>query len=92
MPRANRRRVEAPRPGPPATLAERVEEFRGEPHVVRSVTGSSEAKAYRCPGCDQEIRSGTPHVVAWPQWQHDATDRRHWHSSCWQAREHRAPR
>ena len=24
-------------------------------------------KRYRCPGCDQEIPSGVPHVVAWPE-------------------------
>ena len=34
--------------------------------VVRQVTGSASTRAYRCPGCDQEIRPATPHVVAWP--------------------------
>ena len=34
--------------------------------VVRQVTGSAATRAYRCPGCDQEIRPATPHVVAWP--------------------------
>jgi hypothetical protein len=33
---------------------------------VRSVTGAASAKAYRCPGCVQEVRAGLPHVVAWP--------------------------
>ena len=52
--------------------------------VVRPVTGAAAAKDYRCPGCDQEIRVGTPHLVAWPA---DAPDeRRHWHSPCWHAR------
>ncbi|HEY5031385.1 MAG TPA: hypothetical protein VIJ54_02835, partial [Actinomycetes bacterium] len=60
--------------------------------VVRRVTGSASTKPYRCPGCDQEIRPATPHVVAWP---HEAgrglEDRRHWHSACWQARDRRRP-
>ena len=34
--------------------------------VVRQVTGSAATRAYRCPGCDHEIRPATPHVVAWP--------------------------
>src|SRR5689334_25222573 len=33
---------------------------------VRVVAGEATTKAYRCPGCDQEIRPGTAHVVAWP--------------------------
>jgi hypothetical protein len=33
---------------------------------VRSISGTAATKAYRCPGCDQEIPAGTPHVVAWP--------------------------
>jgi hypothetical protein len=75
---------------------ERVEEFRGEPWVVRSITGSASTKPYRCPGCDQEIRPATPHVVAWPE--EDAAGgagldlRRHWHTPCWRAREARGPR
>ena len=48
-------------------------------------------KEYRCPGCDQLIRSGLPHVVAWPAGDPDAGDRRHWHSGCWAARDRRAP-
>jgi len=38
-------------------------------------------KAYRCPGCDHEIRAGEGHEVVVP---HDAPeDRRHWHTGCW---------
>jgi hypothetical protein len=38
-------------------------------------------KAYRCPGCDHEIRAGEGHEVVVPL---DAPeDRRHWHSGCW---------
>lgn len=49
--------------------------------VVRSVSGTAATKAYRCPGCSQEILPGVPHVVAWPA---DGTqERRHWHTGCW---------
>jgi hypothetical protein len=58
--------------------------------LVRTVTGST--KAYRCPGCDQEIRPGVEHLVAWPADERgDLTDRRHWHTGCWRARDRRAP-
>lgn len=68
--------------------------------VVRQVTGSATTRTYRCPGCDQEIARGTPHVVAWPAataWtganEESTLDlRRHWHSACWRARGRRAPR
>jgi hypothetical protein len=69
-----------------------VEEWRGEEYAVRRVTGSASTKPYRCPGCDQEIRPATPHVVAWPAHDADAVDRRHWHSACWRARESRTAR
>ncbi len=45
---------------------------------VRRVSGD---KAYRCPGCDLQIRAGTWHLVVVP---HEASDeRRHWHEHCW---------
>jgi hypothetical protein len=53
-------------------------------HVVRRVAGNAPGRAYRCPGCDQELDGGTPHVVAWPEGRSD--DRRHWHTACWGAR------
>ncbi len=57
---------------------------------VRRITGSTSTKPYRCPGCDQEIRPATPHIVAWPD---DGLDeRRHWHTACWEKRNQRAPR
>lgn len=55
---------------------------------VRTVGGSD--KPYRCPGCDQLIAPGTPHVVAWEA-EHilgaesALAQRRHWHTSCWRA-------
>jgi hypothetical protein len=66
--------------------------------VVRPMPGTA-GKTYRCPGCDQEIRPGTPHVVAWPvdsamllaDGSGGAGERRHWHTSCWHARDRRRP-
>ncbi|WP_306366029.1 ATP/GTP-binding protein [Nocardiopsis sp. CC223A] len=59
--------------------------------VTRRIPGSAAVKAYRCPGCAQEIPAGMPHVVAWRPYG-DGEDRRHWHSSCWERRSRRAPR
>jgi hypothetical protein len=65
---------------PRVPAGERVEDG----YVVRSVAGTASARSYRCPGCDQELRPGVPHVVAWPEGRPD--DRRHWHTPCWGAR------
>ena len=80
---------------------ETVEEWRGEDYVVRRITGSTSTKPYRCPGCDQQIRPATPHVVVWLAGD-PATlpmpapargeDRRHWHAACWRARDRRTAR
>jgi hypothetical protein len=58
--------------------------------VVRRVAGSADPKPYRCPGCDQVLDGGQPHVVAWPEGRSD--DRRHWHTPCWGARGRRTTR
>jgi hypothetical protein len=84
------------RGGPPSP----VEEAADGDWVVRSLTGAGSDKTYRCPGCDQEIRPRTPHVVTWPAYARDsdldpwdtesAADwRRHWHTACWRARDRR---
>lgn len=74
----------------PGSGAQTEEDFDGVPYVVRTVTGSASTKPYRCPGCDQEIRPATPHVVAWPADVADGLDvRRHWHRTCWAARDRR---
>lgn len=52
--------------------------------VVKPVAGAYALKEYRCPGCDHEIRPGTPHVVAWRA--DDEGNRRHWHTPCWRRR------
>ena len=60
--------------------------------LVRTVSGSAAVKDYRCPGCDQLIVAGTPHVVAWPAGAYGSVeDRRHWHAPCWTARARRRP-
>jgi hypothetical protein len=58
--------------------------------TVRKVRGGD--KAYRCPGCNQEIPPGTAHVVVWARDAIGGEDagldaRRHWHESCWQRRQ-----
>jgi hypothetical protein len=73
-------------------MATRIEMWHGEEYEVRSVTGSSSTKSYRCPGCQQLIRAGTGHVVAWPADElGSVADRRHWHTNCWAARSRRRP-
>ncbi|MGH3615544.1 MAG: hypothetical protein ACRDRK_23680 [Pseudonocardia sp.] len=60
--------------------------------LVRSVPGASSGKDYRCPGCDQLIPAGTGHLVTWPAGDYGCVDdRRHWHVSCWTARDRRRP-
>jgi hypothetical protein len=84
-PRRARRRVDDP--APLRTAAASVEEHPDGAWVVQHVTASRATKPYRCPGCDQEIRPATPHVVAWPEEADD--ERRHWHTPCWAARDRR---
>ncbi len=92
-PRRNYRRRDAEAPVDQDRVRRGVEAVQA--HVdgdwlVRTVTGST--KAYRCPGCDQEIGPGVEHLVAWPADERgDLTDRRHWHAGCWRARARRAP-
>jgi hypothetical protein len=76
---------EAPvRLGPP-----QVQQWPDGSWVVRQVPGPATAKTYRCPGCDQEIRPGTPHVVVWPEETPGLAERRHWHNACWRRRPRR---
>jgi hypothetical protein len=93
MPRQNRRREDAAArpPAPASTVGERREQWRTETYVVRAVTAHGATKEYRCPGCDQVVRIGQPHLVVWPEFDADAADRRHWHGACWAARDRRAP-
>jgi hypothetical protein len=89
-PRRARRR-ESSRPFGFPTGLDKVEEWPDGEWKVRMLTGSSSLKNYRCPGCDQEIRSGQPHLVAWPNWPGGDEERRHWHQACWRKRLDRGP-
>jgi len=71
---------------------ERTESAPDGDWVVRPVPGAASTKAYRCPGCDQEIPPGTPHLVSWPAYTPGPAERRHWHNPCWQRRLQRHPR
>ena len=62
---------------------------QAEGFVVHSVAGQRD-KTYRCPGCHQEIRPGTPHLVVIPEG--DVEGRRHWHTPCWRSELRRAGR
>ena len=70
---------------------ERLESWPDGDWVIRLVPGSASAKSYRCPGCDQEIPPGTPHLVAWPAELPGPAGRRHWHRPCWEQRMRRRP-
>jgi len=92
MGRKNRRKDEAGPARASAPAGPRMESHADGDWYVRSLTGSSSTKTYRCPGCDHEIRPATPHIVAWSADDPSgAEDRRHWHTPCWQARGRRKP-
>lgn len=94
-PRRAKRRPDGPSGGGGASGGggfEKVEEHPDGDWVVKSITGSSSTKSYRCPGCDQEIRPATPHLVVYPAGEYGSVDeRRHWHKACWTARGRRGP-
>ena len=69
---------------------ERIESAPDGDWVVRAIPGEAAVKAYRCPGCDQEIQPGTAHVVVWPAYTPGLAERRHWHRPCWDRRQRRA--
>lgn len=51
-------------------------------------------KEYLCPGCNTTIYVGEAHEVAWTEEGlfgvgSGQRDRRHWHTSCWRARDRR---
>jgi hypothetical protein len=83
------------RPAPPLPLRSagltRAESGPDGEWLVRTVPGSSSTKRYRCPGCDQLIPERMPHLVVWPAEYGSVEDRRHWHTSCWAARQRRGP-
>ncbi len=89
MPRANRRRRDEHRPLALGRAPETSETWMGRRWTVRRLTGRTSTRSYRCPGCQHEITPGTPHLVVWPEdGLGSVEDRRHWHGSCWKARDH----
>lgn len=73
----------------PVPRSQELVEKRDGTWWVRSITGATSEKPYRCPGCQQSIPPATPHLVIWPQ---EPTtflvadpldERRHWHTACW---------
>ena len=62
-------------------MAHRFTEDDPDAVEVRHVQPYQAVKAYRCPGCDHEIRPGEGHEVVVPV--DDAGSRRHWHTGCW---------
>ena len=61
----------------------------GRSAEVRRIQPFAADKSYRCPGCNQQIAPGVGHVVIVPLG--DASDRRHWHTACWEHRSTRRP-
>ena len=57
---------------------------------VRHVQPYEAVKAYRCPGCEQEIPAGVGHEVVVPRYA--PQDRRHWHTPCWTRAKRMRPR
>ena len=83
-----------PRRGPLEDLPrgmDRLEEWPDGEWRVRPLSGATSGKVYRCPGCDQEIAVGVPHLVSWPNWRGGEEERRHWHTACWRKRLDRGP-
>jgi hypothetical protein len=71
------------------TGAEHTDPTTGLAAEARRVQPLDATKSYICPGCNQELRAGTGHVVVVPT---EAPDlRRHWHVACWDNRSTRRP-
>jgi hypothetical protein len=94
-PRRKRDRQPAPEPldlDAARRGVEAVQQWSDGDWLVRGVPADAAVKTYRCPGCGQEIRTRVAHVVAWPvDGRGDESDRRHWHTGCWRARDRRGP-
>lgn len=95
MPRRNRPRRDTPRGNPGRALDRgvRTEAYAGQRWMVRPLVGNDQGRSYICPGCQVSLPSSIAHVVVWPaEGLGDVTDRRHWHTPCWTARDRRPPR
>lgn len=59
----------------------------GQMAQVHKMQPYQATKEYLCPGCNQEIRAGTGHIVVVPL--SEPGMRRHWHEPCFErARRH----
>ena len=82
----------SPVPQRPWQRAARRDEFvtdplTGQTAEFRRVQPFQASKEYVCPGCNQEVKAGTGHVVVVPLSAPDL--RRHWHGPCFdRARRH----
>ncbi|MEU4561255.1 hypothetical protein AB0F72_22960 [Actinoplanes sp. NPDC023936] len=84
--------AEEPGPDRPGITEQRVQQYQDGEWMVRNIFGQAAVKIYRCPGCLGDIRPGVAHIVAWPAGGYgDESDRRHWHTGCWRARDRRGP-
>lgn len=99
MGRSNRKRrggkVPPRRGGPPVSdrgpVLDEVE-FAGQEWTFRQVRGNDSGRTFLCPGCQQDVPASTPHTVAWPSSSMTGVEnRRHWHTTCWNARDRRRP-
>ncbi|WP_194288742.1 hypothetical protein, partial [Ornithinicoccus halotolerans] len=84
------------RPGRHPAAPQQVVDADGVTWQVRQVAagGGREAdgRSYLCPGCQQQIPATSAHTVAWPvDAMQGLANRRHWHTTCWQARDRRRP-
>ena len=82
MPRRHRsaREREGP-PAPPERPKGVAPEWASMDGAKVGASTGERGKTYRCPGCNQEVRPGTPHLVVMDQG--DVELRRHWHTPCW---------
>lgn len=79
MPRRHRAGRDRAQVAPPRTFGGAAPGWAQVPGFrAQAVTNDG---TYRCPGCDHEIRAGTPHLVVVPDG--DVEGRRHWHTPCW---------
>lgn len=75
--------------GRPASISYVEDPSTGAQAELRRIQPMDARKAYRCPGCNQEIAPGVGHVVVVPL--SDPRGRRHWHGACWDHRHRRRP-
>ena len=82
MPRRHRSARERGSPvGPPERPRGAAPDWASTEDVKVMASAGERRKSYRCPGCNQEIRPGTAHLVVMEREEFEG--RRHWHTPCW---------